>query len=177
MGVGSGLGICKITRVHPGGLQSLASLRFSALNREDPGSTGQVGCRGQKRGGRAGPRLCPEAQCPLGVHHGPGSGEPGPSEWARENVFHPPCGERVGSVGTRLQQETQSLAPRWGAVHAPHPQQKSGLSPRQQWVWWRGDHPYFPSLHVRGEAQPPGPPPSPILAWFRFIQIKQLSRA
>ena len=136
-----------------------------------------MGYRGQKRNGWAGPRLCPKAQCPLGGHHGPGRGEPGPSEWARENVSHPPCGEGVGSVGTRLQQETQTLAPRWGAVHAPPPAEVRTDSPDSSGYGGGGNHPYFPSLHVRGEAQPLGPPPSPILAWFRFIQIKQLSRA
>ena len=80
-------------------------------------------------------------------------------------------------MGTRLWQETQTLAPGWGAVHALPPAEVRTDSPRQQQIWWRGDHPCFPSLRVRGEAQPPGPPPSPILAWFRFIQIKQLSRA
>lgn len=61
-------------------------------------------------------------------------------------------------MGTRLWQETQTLAPGWGAVHALPPGEVRTDSPRQQRIWWRGESPLLPSLHVQGEAQPPGAP-------------------
>ena len=71
-----------------------------------------------------------------------------------------------------------NLSPRMGSslCPPPHPEQESGLTaPDGTGSGWRADHPCFPSC-VRGGLAPRAPP-SPILAWFRFIQIKQLSPA
>lgn len=86
------------------------------------------------------------------------AGSLGRASGAGENVSHPPCREGMGGVGTRLWQETQTLAPGWGAVHALPPGEVRTDSPRQQRIWWRGESPLLPSLHVQGEAQPPGAP-------------------
>ena len=82
-----------------------------------------------------------------------------------------------GECGYPAAAGNPNLSPPMGRSSRSPPQQKSGLTAQTAVGMVEGDHPDFSSLHIRGEAQPLGPPPSPILAWFRFIQIKQLSWA